>query len=618
MSVNAASHDLREVIRTVLAPGFFTETAADDALNRWKDGDKVRFKNGQPEKFGGWEEEALSGATHYGIPRRTHEWTSLDGENWIAEATNSKLYVINRGVRYDITPVRRASSTDNPFTTTNLDSVVLVTDPAHSSEVGDFVRYSGATAVAGLTIDGEYQIIEVLDNDQYRIDAGSLANASTTGGGAVAIEYDLNVMPASQGLAVGWGVCAWGEGTWGTARSEDCSDVIAELGLWSLDNFGEDLIASPRGGAVYWWDRTNGASSRAIILPNAPATNQRVLVSNTGAQIICLGAFDYVSGSPDPMLIRVGAEESLNDFIPSDDNTAFDERLATGSRIVSGIRTRGGVIVTTDQAAYIMRADPTEVFTVEKLGDNSGALCPNGMLEAKGIGYWIGANKFFMFDGVLTEIPCEVWQRVFAERVGTAVNPYRIDMTQKDKIYSWFNDKFSEITWLYTSVGGSGENDCYVVYNTDSRVWYHGTLERTAGNQSGATFGVNVPFAFGSDGKLYRHEVGEDADGAPMDAFIETHDFTISAEAKNELTISQAVPDMVRHAGNLLLYLKSKKQPSAAGYVIKGPYTITTTTERKGVRITGRQVAVQFRSNELGASWRLGPWRFFAQPDAEN
>lgn len=623
--------DNRGVFTPELQPGFFTEASARGAPTRWKRGDKVRFKNGIAEKMGGWVDAQVSGDVHYGVPRRVHQWTSLDGEAWIAEGTNSKLYVINRNVRYDITPVRRNVNLVDPFTTTADSVTVVVRDVAHSAQTGDAVRYSGATSVGGITIDGEYFISKVLDGDRYEIIA-TTAITTTTGGGAVVAQYDLNAGTANETVALGWGVCKWGESTWGTARSPSCSGIKRKLRVWSLDNFGEDLIASPRGGAVYWWDRTNGPLSRAVLLENAPPTNQHVLISDSGDQIICLGAFDPVANSQDPMFIRVGDLGSLTVFtivevdgVPQ--NSVFESRLSTGSEIITGVRTNNGILILTDAAVYLMQPNPSEIFAVRKLAEGNSAISVNALIEVDGTAYLMAPNKFMLFDGVYTEIPCDVWEQVFKD----------IDRVQKDKIYCWYNETFSEIWWFFPSatapslgtengfvittelgeviqIDKIAENNRYVIYNKESKTWVFGTIERTAAGPKGEAY--DLPFALDSLGNVFIHESGVDDNGNALEAFIESHDLQIG-DGKAAAQISQAVPDMLRQTGNLLLTLKGKKRPNDAAYKTKGPYTITVETEVKGVRIKARQIAINYSSVAVGDDWRLGNWTFYLQPDSE-
>lgn len=574
--------DSRDPMTVRFAPGYFTETSARGAPQRWTDGDNVRFHNGEPEKVGGWISETITGDVHTGVARRMHEWVSLDGEKWIAYGTNTKLYLLNRDVRYNITPIARTINLTNPFTTVNGSADVTVHDVGNSANAGDSVTFSGASTFAGITIDGEY-IVGVVTGDSYVITHTAPANASTTGGGTVHAVYELSVGSADQDLALGWGVGTWGQSTWGTARDVSTSHVIRRLRIWSLDNFGEDLIASPRGGAVYHWDRTNGTGTRAQVLDQAPLSNQRVLISNSGGQIVCLGAFDSVANASDPMLIRVGAEESFTDFTVSDQSTAFDERLGTGSEIITGVRTRSGIFVSTDEAFYFMQPDSFAIFNVQQLSEGGGALSPNAVIEVDGTIFAMTRSKFMVFDGVVQELVCDVWQYVFVTR--------GISVAQSDKVYAWYNEQFSEIYWMFPS-RDSNEIDTYVVYNKKDRVWYYGTISRTAAIPPGPSY--HFPVAIDPSGTLFTHENGKGDNGLPMNWHITSHDFELG-NGKQTMHMSRVVMDMTRQVSDFALQIQAKKRPSGT-YVVKGPYLFEPTTQQRGVRIKGRQASLILRN----------------------
>ena len=367
---------------------------------------------------------------------------------------------------------------------------------------------------------------------------------------------------------------------------------------------------------MYHWDRTLGPLSRAVVLPDAPQTNQRVLISNSGGRIICLGAFDEVANASDPMFIVAGAEESLTDFTiePEGQDDVCEERLAVGSGIVTGVRTRAGIYISTDEAKYLMQEDAIDVFRITKISEGNASIGPNAMIEVDGTVYEMSQYKFMTFDGVVDELPCEVWQDVFAETVDNAPNPHVLDRSQLDKVYCWYNEKFSEIWWHYPSAGGSGENDRYVVYNKQERCWYFGSIDRTSARAPGPSY--QLPFAFQSGGTFYLHESGVNDDVSPMSCHAESHDQQLG-EGKNELQVSRAVPDLSRFLGSISLFLKAKTWPRDSAYKVKGPYLITTTTRKKGVKIKGRQIAVRFESSTLGDDWRLGDWTFYAGEDSE-
>jgi hypothetical protein len=593
-------------------PGFYSESTARGAKGRWKDGNRVRFKDGLPQKMGGWTAQAITGATFQGIDRRDLEWTSLDGNRWLAQGTSKKLYLINNNTRYDITPVRRTITLGaNPFTTVNGSPLVTVSDPAHGAAQGDFVRFSGATAVATLTINGEYQITSVVDGNSYVITASGNANAGATGGGAAVVaNYDINIGYDSATQARGYGVCGYGQGTFGTRRGT-CSSVYLPLRTWSLDNFGEDLIASPIGGAVYWWDRTTGPNARAVVLSNAPATNQYVLISDSGDQIICLGAYDPVANQNDPMFIRTGDVGSLTDFTLSETgaNSVFEERLSTGSKIIMGVRTRNGIFIFTDKAQYLMQPDATEVFRIGKISEGSSILGPNAAIEIDGTMYGMGKSRFVAFDGVYQEIPCPVWGLLFDNK-DTATPG--LNNVQAAKVYCWYNKDFSEIWWHYPSSAAS-ENDRYVILNVAEKLWYFGAIARTTGSSGGTAY--TTPFTTDASGVLYLHETGSDDNGAAMGDYIESWDTQIS-DAKEAQHIRQFIPDMKRIAGTLQLTLKAKNRPQQASYVVYGPYSFTGTDTVVGVRGAGRQIAIRIASTGVGSDWRMGTHTFEVQADA--
>lgn len=624
--------DLKESVTPVtveLEPGFFSEATDRGARGHWKSGDRVRFKNGLPQKIGGWEDTPVTGSVFRGIDRRQWEWTSLDGQPWIAQGTSKKLYVINRGVRYDITPLRLTATLTNPFTTTLGSAVVTVAHVAHGAQDGDFVRFSGATAVGGITIAGEYEI-NVLNGDAYTIAHTITASSAATGGGTVTAEYDISVGADSTELAHGWGTCVWNDGTWGTPRG-DCSGIVRGLRIWSLDNFGEDLIASPRGGAVFHWDRSNGPETRAQLLPNAPRTNQHVLLSNTGNQIICLGAFDDVANTDDRMLVRVSdPDDPFNAFTPTDQNNAFDERLSTGSTIVAGVRTRNGVLISTDTAIYLMQADPNEVFVIDKIAEGNSVIGPNAWIDVNGVIYAMAAGKFMRYDSVYHEMPCAVWSRVFDN---SDVNTPGIAIDQGDKVYCWHNKGFSEVWWHYPSSGQlftedgepiltedgdpllleSSENDRYVIYNYGENIWYDGSIERTAASTGGIAY--DAPYGSDVAGVLFLHETGADDNDAAMNEFIESWDVELG-DGADQMHVSEFIPDMKRIVGTLALTLKSKARPQQAAYVVRGPYAFDGTNERVGARAAGRQMAFRLSSSALGTDWRAGKFTFGTQPDA--
>lgn len=589
-------------------PGFFSEATDTDAEGRWKTGDLVRFKNGLPEKFGGWEEATITGADLEGVDRREHEWTSLDGQAWIAQGTNRKLYLVNRGIRYDITPERRSITLTDPFTTVDTSAVVTVTDALHGAETGDFVRFEGASAVAGITISGEYQIT-VVNGNSYTITHSAPANANTTGGGSVVASYDINSGPVDAEQAHGWGTCTYGTGTYGTRRG-DCSAIIIPPRIWSLDNFGEDLLASPRGGALYHWDRTQGPGTRAVLVPTAPQTIERMLVSPSGDQVVALGAQDSLTGSADKMLVRTSDTGSFIDWEEpadiEDENNVFEDRLSDGSRIITGTKTRTGIIVHTDTMSYLMRPDVNTVWDLEPLGAKNVPVGPNAAVDVNGTEYVMAKDKFVAFDGVKQEIPCDVWGFIFDNEDDTP----GINLEQGDKVYGYYNDKGDEVTWFYPS-RDSTENDRYVCLNIGQRCWYYGALSRTAMSTGGIAY--SLPYGSAPSGELFIHEGVPDADGETMDEFIESWDMQIG-DGSVAQHLCMFIPDFKRWVGTMRLTMKTKDRPQQAAYVTQ-TYDMLATVTEQGIRVCGRQLAVRLGTTTVGSSWRMGSPSIIGQPD---
>lgn len=630
--------DNAEPVTLDLQPGFFSEASPRGAKGRWKTGDRVRFKNGRPMKLGGWVQPLITGAAFKGLDRREWEWASLDSQAWLAQGTSKKLYITSRGVRYDITPIRDTASLTNPFTTTSGSATVVVADADHGAQLGDFVHFSGASAVGGLTIDGEYEITGITDNSSYSVTAGSAASSSATGGGSVVAQYEISIGLGSASQAVGWGTCTWGTGTWGTRRGS-CSDVTLPLRIWSLDNFGEDLIASPRGGAIYWWDRTSGPTSRAVLLDNAPRTNEHVLVSNSGDQIIALGAFDELANSPNKMLVRTSQVGTLNVWEIDDNNpetlTVFEEVLSTGSRIIMGLRTRNGIFIGTDKAEYLMQPDAQQVFRIGKIGEENTIVGPNAGIDVGGTIFGMASSKFVKFDGVYSELPCPVWGFLFDTNDPATPG---ISADQIDKVYTFHNETFSEIWWLYpastpplrittdgsfrTTTGGDfraiagefSENSRYVIFNYGDNCWYYGTIDRTAMSPRTLTYGV--PFGASSAGQMFTHETGTDDDAVAMNEFIESYDIQLG-EGKAAMHVRQFIPDYMRIIGTLRLTLSAKSRPQDAVYKVFGPYSFTGANALVGVRAAGRQMSVRIDSTTAGTDWRDGAGSFELQADGE-
>jgi len=268
-----------------LKPGVNRENTRYTNENGWYDSDKIRFRQGTPEKLGGWQR--ISANTFVGICRSLWAWVTLGAANLLGLGTNLKFYIENGGTYYDITPVRSLSTLTNPFATTNASTTVTVTDATGGYITNDFVTFTGATAVGGLTISGEFQIT-VTSSTTYTIQAASAATSTATGGGTVYAVYQINVGPAYAVPLVGWGAGPWSSGTWGVGTSSTDS-----LRLWSQSNFGEDLIYGPRAGPIYYWDATvgfTGSTFTVTISTPGVLSTSLTLANGTALMLTTTGA----------------------------------------------------------------------------------------------------------------------------------------------------------------------------------------------------------------------------------------------------------------------------------------------------------------------------------------
>lgn len=244
--------------KILFKPGTNQENTRYTNENGWYVSEKVRFRQGTPEKIGGWQR--ISPYTFQGICRFLWNWATLGFENLLAVGTNLKFYIERGGVYNDVTPIRETATLTNPFTTASGSAVVTVTDTTHGAADGDFVTFSGASAVGGLTLNGNYQIT-VTGTNTYTITAASNASSTATGGGTVTAKYEISIGAAIQGGVIGWGAGGWGAGGWGTGATG-----TERLRLWDAQNWGEDLVFGYRGGPIYYWEAQTGVSVRGVAL----------------------------------------------------------------------------------------------------------------------------------------------------------------------------------------------------------------------------------------------------------------------------------------------------------------------------------------------------------------
>ena len=258
--------------KILFKPGINRENTRYTTEGGWYDGDKVRFRQGTPEKIGGWQR--ISANTFLGTCRSLWNWVTLGFLNLVGVGTNLKFYIERGGAYYDITPIRDTVTLTNPFTATNGSAIITVADTAHGCVTGDFVTFSGATGLGGnitAAVLNQERQVTIINANLYTINVGVNANATdaagSPGGGTVTAAYQINVGPEFVVPITGWGGGTWGAGLWGTGGSS-----LSSLRLWSQRNYGEDLVFGPRGGGLYYWDATSGIASRGVLLRDLGGT----------------------------------------------------------------------------------------------------------------------------------------------------------------------------------------------------------------------------------------------------------------------------------------------------------------------------------------------------------
>jgi|TARA_R100000081_G_C4813557_1_gene173027 hypothetical protein len=598
------------------------------------DSNLIRFRNGYPTKIGGWEQEIYynnanteSTILAQGKPKNAIFWRSLDdGIDRIALGTHNHLYIINSGVLYDITPLRKTSTNlSNPLATTNNSTTITVTDSSHGAKDGDFIVIEQATAVGGIDADTLNRVqgysITVVDSNSYTIESPTQATSTTTGGGTgLDVKYligrDANMNIQSADTATGWGVGTWGLSTWGTARDIASDTVALEATQWSLQLWGDDLLANNRNGQIYYWDLSGGESTRAVLASSiagatdVPTKNRTIAISFPDRHLIVGGTTAIGTTNLDPMLIRFSDQEDFTKFTPTATNTSGDQRLEVGNKIISIIPTKDETFINTDEAVYGMTfVGPPFTFSFRLLAVNCGAVALNGSISVDGNVYWIGKSNFFVYNGTVQELPCTVKYFVFN----------RIQQRYIDKTYVGQNKKFNEIIWYYVSEDNTSgtvnpEPDSYVTYNYLENVWTVGTLDRNVWLDAQGF--KTVPFAFDSNGRLYNHESGTSADGSAMNCFVESSELEIDETGNKTFLIDRIVPDATLSSDtNLFLEFKCRKFPNGSE-VTKGPFTITQSTEKVSTRAKGRQISVKYSSTGTSDDWSLGDFRINAKEDS--
>ena len=622
----------------------------------WYECDKIRFRSGFPEKIGGWVK--VTPTTFTGVCRQMWSWITTYVDDFLAIGTNDKLYIEAAGNYYDITPLRPVNpvlstpDTDNCIQTSTLapTTITVVIPTGHDAQTGNYVDVQGVVGPVGGVPDTQIngvQQITVVDPYTFTFQvAGPVTSNSSGGGGtAITLSFEIDTGYPLQVAGYGWGVGTWGRNAWGVGAT---TPYYLPQRDWWMDNFDNDLAANIRNGPIYWWQRGTNVSpagalaTRAITLqqyatdtgfdPNAvPVKAMQILVSQQDKHLIAFGSVPFGSTNPDdfdPMLIRWADQDTPGDWTPTDVNSAGDLRISRGSRIVRALPSRQEILVWTDSNLYTLQfLGTTEVFGLQEYADNISIASPRAMATAANITYWMGQDKFYAYTGRVETLPCTLRNHVFNN----------INLNQAPQIICGTNEQWNEVWWFYPTAN-SDYNNAYVVYNHLERIWYYGTIDRTAwldtplrGYPQATNTPVTVNNSTGttvvSGGSLYQHEDGIDAAGEPMVSYIQSSDFDLDDGDQFMLT-RRILPD-VGFAGSTAAQPEVKMEirsrnfpggtlrddPADTQRVIESP--IGRYTDQVFIRARARQMAFKIMSENLGVQWQLGSPRLDARPDGK-
>lgn len=616
-------------------PGVNRDQTSYSGEGGWYECDKIRFFSGFPQKLGGWQK--VTPNTFIGVCRQMWNWITTFNDNFLALGTDSHVYIEVAGVFYNITPLRTTlttPATDNCVDTTNGSTTVNINVTGHGCTTGDYVIISGVTGdpggVPNAQLNTEHEVT-VVDADNFTITVTTAATSTTTGGGTgITIKCQISPGFALTTFGYGWGTGGWSSSGWGLGGS---TPINLQQRDWWFDNFDNDLVMNIRNGAIYYWERgslanpSTSLATPAVLLSSltgatsVPNTAMQVLVSQNDKHVLALGCqpFGGLSTDFDPLLIRWASQDEPQVWGPTNQNSAGFIRVSRGSKIVRGLATRQEILVWTNSSLYSLQyTGTTDVFALQELADNISIIGPRAVATANNVTYWMGQDKFYVYNGQVQTLPTTLRQYVYED----------LNFNQVDQIVAGTNEGFTEIWWFYPS-RTSNWNNRYVIYNHLENAWYYGNMVRTAwldtalrGNPIAASTLEDA-----STGHLYEHEIGVNDDTLPMDSFIQSADFDLGDGEQFMLT-RRILPDVnftnsTATAPEVTMTIRPKRFSGT-------PYTNDATDSQRVietsvdaytgqvfVRARGRQMAFKVSSEDLGVQWQLGSVRLDVRQDGK-
>jgi len=626
-----------------IRPGFNKQVTATGAEGQWTDGDFVRFRYSLPEKIGGWQQ--ITDQTLVGAAREQLVWADLDGRKYAAIGTHKALIIYYEGAFYDITPLDTAL-TSCTFDTTNTSATVTVNKTGHGLLAGDLFTFtsvtppSGAGYVANDFETNTFEVISVPDADTFTVTMASAATATTSASGAATVNPYIKPGPVDQTYGYGWGTDTWSSGEWGEASGT--SNVVLDPASWSLDHFGQKLIATIKNGKTFEWDPITAVpaalSTRATEVSGAPTRSVMSIVSERDRHLIILGTETTIGSenTQDKMFIRFSDQEDISDYTPTSINTAGTFRLDSGVKIVGAVKAKDYILILTDTSAYVMQfVGPPFTFSIRQVGSNCGGIGQHAIKYVNGRVYWMGqAGGFFVFDGTVKSLPCLVEDFVFTNK-GDNLG---INYNSGEIVYAGLNHLYEEISWFYPK-SGSSSVDRVVTYNYTENTWTTGSLARTSWfdstlydnpyatkfNGSGTPSFPTIQGVTAANGALtyYAHEIGNNevdslGNKTAIPAFIQSGDFDLAIEGDGQMFMSMRrfVPDFKLLTGNAEITINLRDYPTdTATSSPLGPFTINSSTDKVDTRARSRFASLRIANTSTDENWRFGTFRADIQPD---
>ena len=601
--------------------GFHRESTQYAEETKWYDGNRVRFRSGKPENMRGYETKVS--AAFDGSARDLIAYRSADEKKRAVFGTPDKLYEHDGDRIVDITPITTAVTLANCFGTSSGETRVCCSDAAHGRAVGDYVYFTSTAAFNNVSLSTNvYPITSITSNNVFTISVTDAANATGSDTGSATFNY---LIPTGNSIAVagtGYGaalyqatVCAFQTRAWNAAASADATDLVFNITQWSLDNWGQDVVANRSGSNIFYFSSDASTTPiRATSITTSPISVNSIVVSPNDRHLIALGTNEYsasatVSGTFNPMLVRWSDQDDRTNWVPAANNTSGEVVLTDGTKIVGGIRSRNGINIWTDKSLWEMDfVGPPFIFKFKQAGTNCGLIAQHAAIDYDGVSYWMGYDNFYRFDGQVRTLDCTVRRYIF-DRLATKY---------KEKIFTGINSEFKEIIWLYASTGsGVTECDSYVIYSPENNYWVYGDAFFTTfvdrevfGNT--ITTGATV-----SGNNLYNNEPAGvfTANNETLTSYVESADFDVQ-DGNAIMFMNRLIPDFDLSTGKIKIKIITKKYPESTESVTK-EFDVTDTTSKVDFRARGRQAKIRVSCNSQNASWKWGSVRLALQGDGE-